>query len=79
MPYQTRRVLVTVKAYPEISAKHGETVCVAGIDVDTGYWMRLYPVPFRDLEAYRKFEKYSIIEVRGRESQGRKSARKFQG
>ena len=65
MPYQTRRVLVTVKAYPEISAKHGETVCVAGIDVDAGSWVRLYPIPFRDLEAYRKFKKYSIIEVRG--------------
>ena len=65
MPYQTRRVLVTVKAYPEISAKHGETVCVAGIDVNAGSWVRLYPVPFRDLEAYRKFKKYSIIEVRG--------------
>src|SRR3989338_1699543 len=62
---QTRKVLATVKAYPEISAKHGETVCVAGIDVDTGSWVRLYPIPFRDLEAYRKFKKYSIIEVRG--------------
>ncbi len=65
MPSQTRRVLITVKAYPEISTKHGETVCVAGIDADAGSWVRLYPIPFRDLEAYRKFKKYSIIEVRG--------------
>lgn len=33
--------------------------------MNTGSWVRLYPVPFRDLEAYRKFKKYSVIEVCG--------------
>jgi hypothetical protein len=57
------RVLVTVKAYPSIGKKTGESVCVAGIDVATGSWVRLYPLPFRDLPKERQFEKYATIEV----------------
>lgn len=59
------RVLVTVKAYPEIGTKHGETVCVAGIRVDEPplRWVRLYPVPFRDLPKIRQFRKYQFVEL----------------
>ena len=32
MNYKTRKVLITVKAYPNPSKKYVETVCVAGID-----------------------------------------------
>jgi hypothetical protein len=41
-------VLVTVKAYPGLSVRRGETVCVAGVRIDGGppRWMRLYPVAF---------------------------------
>lgn len=60
---ETKRVLVTVKAYPNLSRKYGETVCVAGIDLDTNQWIRLYPIPFRDLDSDQKFKKYNIIEV----------------
>ena len=52
------RILVTVKTYPELSRKYGETVCTAGLRPD-GTWMRIYPVPFRRLgenEQYRKFD-----------------------
>lgn len=52
------RILITVKTYPTLSRKHGETVCTAGIRAD-GSWIRLYPVPFRRLgetEQYRKFD-----------------------
>jgi hypothetical protein len=56
------RVLVTVKAYPQVSDV-GESVCVAGIDLDESRWIRLYPLPFRDLPSDRQFEKYSTIEV----------------
>ena len=52
------RVLVTVKTYPTLSRKYGETVCTAGVRED-GTWVRIYPVPFRRLdekEQYRKFE-----------------------
>ncbi|UCG47848.1 MAG: hypothetical protein JSU94_20515 [Phycisphaerales bacterium] len=61
---QQKRVLITVKAYPSPSKKYGETVCCAGIDIDTGQWIRLYPIPFRDLESPRKFDKYTVISVK---------------
>lgn len=57
-------VLITVKAYPNPSTKYEETVCVAGIDINTGKWIRLYPIPFRDLNDNQKFKKYSIIEIK---------------
>lgn len=59
------RILVTVKAAPQPSAKYGDTVCVAGIRVDTGEhdWVRLYPVPFRWLDANSQFGKYDIVEL----------------
>jgi hypothetical protein len=52
------RILITVKTYPTLSRKHGETVCTAGVRED-GSWVRIYPVPFRRLgetEQYRKFD-----------------------
>ncbi|MBI5360972.1 MAG: hypothetical protein HZA48_10370 [Planctomycetes bacterium] len=58
-----KQVLVTVKAYPNPSNKYDETVCCAGIDLTNNQWVRLYPVPYRDLEESRKFKKYSIIEI----------------
>jgi hypothetical protein len=59
------RVLVTVKAYPAISRRHGEVVCVAGVRTDTPRpeWVRLFPVPFRDLAFQDRFKKYQEIEV----------------
>lgn len=42
------RVLITVKTYPTLSRKYGETVCTAGVRED-GSWVRIYPVPFRRL------------------------------
>jgi len=35
MPLETKQVLITVKAYPNPSVKYGETVCCAGIDIET--------------------------------------------
>jgi len=63
MTYETKRVLVTVKAYPVESKKNGEVVCMAGI-TDEGEWIRLYPVPF-DLfrGGHRKLKKFTWIEV----------------
>ena len=52
------RILVTVKTYPTLSTRYGETVCTAGVRPD-GTWVRIYPVPFRRLgetEQYRKFD-----------------------
>lgn len=60
------RVLITVKTYPAPSARHGETVCIAGVrlfDDRPPTFIRLYPVPFRMLEGTQQFSKYQIVEV----------------
>lgn len=59
-----KEILITVKAYPNPSKKYGETVCCAGVDLGTLNWIRLYPIPFRDLDNNKKFRKYSIIQAR---------------
>ncbi len=56
------RVLITVKTYPTLSRKYGETVCTAGVRGD-GSWMRIYPVPFRRLEADEQYSKFDWIEA----------------
>lgn len=58
-------IVVLIKAAPEIGQKHGETVCVAGVDA-YGRWHRLYPVPFRDLTPSQKFSRWDRIRVRWR-------------
>lgn len=58
---EKQRVLVTVKTYPTLSRKYGETVCTAGVRQD-GTWVRLYPVPFRRLEEEQQYSKYDWIE-----------------
>lgn len=60
------RILVTVKTYPELSSKYGETVCTAGIRED-GTWVRLYPVPFRRLDESEQYKLYDWIECRLRQ------------
>ena len=58
-------LLVTVKAYPAISQKYGEVVCVAGVRTDTPVpeWVRLFPVPFRDLPYEDRFKKYRRVSL----------------
>jgi len=57
------RILITVKTYPIISVKHGEeVVCTAGFD-EEGNWIRIHPVPFRQLDYFSQFSKYNWIEV----------------
>ncbi|MFH0760726.1 MAG: hypothetical protein V2A67_04420 [Bacteroidota bacterium] len=58
-----KRILITVKTYPTISIKHGEeVVCTAGFDTE-GNWIRIHPVPFRQLDYVNQFSKYHWIEV----------------
>lgn len=59
------QVLVTVKAYPTLSDGFGESVCIAGVRVDTPRpsWVRLFPVAFRSLPRYRQFKKYQLLHV----------------
>jgi hypothetical protein len=62
--WETKTVLITVKTYPNPSTKYIETVCCAGVDINSGQWVRLYPIPFRYLEYNQKFPKYSIVKVK---------------
>src|SRR3954467_8664045 len=57
------RVLITVKTYPTLSRKYGETVCTAAVRPD-GSWVRIYPVPFRRLEEGEQYRKYDWVEAR---------------
>lgn len=57
------RVLVTVKAYPSIGKTIGESVCVAGIDLESRGWVRLYPLPFRELPDEQQFKKFATVEI----------------
>ena len=75
--WETKNVLVTVKGYPNPSRKYGETVCVAGVDLQTSKWVRLYPIPFRDLDDEKKFAKYSIIEVKAKKPSDDKRPESF--
>ena len=59
------RILVTVKTYPTLSEKYGETVCTAVVRED-GSWIRLYPVPFRRLTEVEQYHKYDWLECRVR-------------
>lgn len=56
------KVLVTVKTYPHLSQKYVELVCTAGMRED-GSWIRIYPIPFRQMKQYSQFKKYDWIEV----------------
>jgi hypothetical protein len=57
------RVLITVKTYPTLSRKYGETVCTAGVRED-GTWVRIYPVPFRRLDETEKYRKFDRLACR---------------
>jgi hypothetical protein len=63
MTTEKRRVLVTVKTYPNPSNTYDETVCTAGIDLDTGRFIRLYPIRYRHLDYDQWFHKYDILEM----------------
>ena len=60
---EKQRVLITVKTYPTLSRKYGETVCTAGVRED-GTWVRIYPVPFRRLDEKQQYSKYDWVECR---------------
>lgn len=61
------RILVTVKTYPTLSRKYGETVCTAGVRED-GSWVRVYPVPFRRLTEAQQYRKFDWLEFDARKN-----------
>lgn len=64
------KVLVTVKTYPIPSAKYDELSCTAGV-METGDFIRLYPINYRDLPWEQQFKKYQWIEVTAEKHAGR--------
>ena len=60
--WSTKRVLITVRTYPTPAKKGIEVSCTAGITED-GQWIRLFPVPYRFLDADSRFKKYQWIDV----------------
>lgn len=59
------RVMVLVKAAPNLTDNLEEEVCVAAMTLDDSpRWVRLHPVPFRDLAGNERFKKYQEIGVR---------------
>ncbi len=58
----TEKIFITAKTYPTHSSKYQELVCTAGIR-ENGEWIRLYPIPFRQLYGNNKFKKYTWIEA----------------
>src|SRR3990172_8108103 len=60
--WEKTKVLITVKTYPIPSAKYDELVCTAGL-LESGDFIRLYPINFRELPQNQQFRKYQWIEV----------------
>ncbi len=58
-------MLVLVKAAPVLTSQLDETMCVAGarIDRELPEWIRVHPVPFRDLASDLRFVKYQEVEL----------------
>ena len=56
------KVLVTVKTYPNPSAKYDELVCNAGF-LESGEWVRIYPIQFRALPYEQQYKKYNWIQL----------------
>lgn len=59
--YTERRILIWGKTYPELSKKHIETVCTAGV-LETGEPVRLYPITFRYLND-EQFKLYQWVSA----------------
>jgi len=57
-----KKVLISVKTYPVISKKYKELVCTAGFD-EEGNWIRIYPVPFRQIDYNNQYSKYQWMEI----------------
>lgn len=60
-PKSSDECFILIKAQPHRSSKYFETVCCAGIGRD-GKWRRQYPVPYRILEGYQKFNRWDWIK-----------------
>jgi hypothetical protein len=57
-----KKVLITVKTYPNPSKNYNETVCTAGVD-EEGNWLRIYPVRFRHRAFSEQYKKWDWLTI----------------
>ena len=55
---QSSTIIILVKALPQPSKQHGETVCCAGVTAQ-GQWKRLFPVRYRHLGGDSSFGRWT--------------------
>ena len=60
---ELKRALIVVRTYPTPAKQGIEVSCTAAITAE-GQWLRLFPVPYRFLNADQKFRKYEWVEAR---------------
>jgi len=75
MTWEKKKILVIVKAYPEMSKKHNLVVCTAGL-TDYGEWIRLYPVEISNFLGDNRVHKFDWIEAEVKKATGEKLGRK---
>lgn len=62
---EVERSVILVKAWPQPSAKYGETVCCAGVTPE-GQWRRLFPIRYRHLAGEKQFSRWDQVEYQPR-------------
>jgi hypothetical protein len=72
---QRKKILVIVKAAPNISSKYRETVCTIGV-TEAGEFIRMYPISFRYLPWSQRFKKYQWININLSDRDEKKDNRK---
>jgi hypothetical protein len=60
---RTLRVRILVKAFPQPSKAHEETVCCAGISEDGAELLRLFPIRFRRLPKENQFDRFDLVQM----------------
>jgi len=63
MNWESKEILITIKTYPRTSKKYVETVCTGGVSIKEKRFLRIYPIPFRDLDQNKQYKKYNIISA----------------
>lgn len=59
--HRSLRARILVKAFPQPSKTHEETVCCAGITEDGLQLLRLFPIRFRRLTKPQQFERFDLV------------------
>src|SRR5579871_3847096 len=58
---KAHEAIIVVKASPQLGARHGETVCTAGITRER-QWVRLFPIAFRTLQDAQQFKRWDLVQ-----------------